>query len=438
MNERTFALDRRSFLITSGVLASTAALAACSSGKTAGSATAASKSITGSGWIDPITDMVFGPIAKGFETKTGIKVIAQAPVPFPDYNTRFRTQLAGGSPPAAMRLNDDFLREMSDKKAVLDLRPYIEKSKLNIPTDYFESLWDYSKMPTGEHTAAIAGTQTRVIFYNKTLFQKEGVPLPPTTWTDKGWKWEDFLSASKALTKGTNQYGALLYKDTAIEETFSRNNGGAGIFSPDGLKFTLADPQGIEAMQWIADLTLKTKVQPTWGAMLPQDADLQLFVAGKLGMLMRSSSTAAYFQKNVKDFEWDIAPMPAKVHQFQNGGVVVFVIPTKAKNPDLAWEFLNYVCGPEGGKQLAAGGLCIPVNREAAKSQAQGGQYPKHFGLFAEAAAFNVNINTSSGAAEAVALYRPQLERVWVGEITAKEALTSVKAQVESALATKG
>ncbi len=427
----TTPLTRRTFLVASGLTAATAALAACSAG--AGTGSGGSTTITGAGWDDGITDLLFGDVRTAWQKKTGDTLKPQASVPFTDYQTRFRTLIAGGSPPDVMRLNDDFLRELTDKKSIRDLSAYIKHSDVDLG-DYYANVYDFATFGT-QRTAQIIGTQPRVIYYNKTMFQKAGVPLPPTDWTDEGWTWDDFLAAAQALTRGPDQYGCVVVKDTGYENTFSVNNGGEGVFSKDGHRFTLADPSGYEAVQWVADLALKHKVAPSWGEIQPDQAEQQLFAAGRLGMLFGASSGASYFQQNVHDFEWDIAPVPGKVRQQQEGSMIVTVIPTKAKNPDLAWDFLNYAAGPEGGAYFAKAGICVPVNKTAAQSLPATGQPPANVKLLAQAADHNSSVNSTTATSQAVAIYRPQLEKVYIGETTAKDALTSVRTQIEALIA---
>lgn len=422
-------INRRRFLQTGALAASAVSLAACAKGT--GSGPAAADTITSAGWDDGINDVMNGRIAEEFKAKSGITLQPQASVAFGDFQTRFRTLLAGGEPPDVMRLNDDFVREVTDKQLTKDLPPYFEKTGLN-RDDYFP-IFDFAKLPGGQR-AMIVGTQVRCIFYNKTMFEEEGVPLPPTTWTGEGWMWEDFLAAAKALTKD-DQWGAVITKDTAYENTFAVNNGGEGIFSADGKKFTLADPAGVEAIQWAADLALVHEVTPTYGDIQADQAEQRLFTAGKLGMVMNSSSNIAYYDQNVSDFEWDLAPMPARVNQVQEGGVVVYVIPDKAKNPDQAWDYLSFAAGPEGGRALAESGLCVPVHRAAADALTAPGEYPKNIKLLIEGADNGRVVNSTTATAAAVAIYRPQLQRVYSGEITAEEALSSVRSQVEAAIA---
>jgi multiple sugar transport system substrate-binding protein len=429
MTTRNPAFTRRNLLLGAGGILGASMLASC-----AGSGGSSNpKVLTGASWADGVNDLVFGTIRDSFEASSGLSVNPQAAVPFSDYQTRFRTLIAGGSPPDLMRLNDDFLREMSDKKTILDVDSYIEADGID-PSDYFENVFDFTALPGGRAGLAL-GTAPRVMFYNKTLFQERGVPLPPTTWSSDGWTWEDFLDTAKALTTD-DTYGAIVVKDTAFENIWSTNNGGDGIFSEDGKKFSLADSEGIEALQWAADLSLVHKVSPSWAEIAPEQAELQLFAAGRSAMLMSAMSIVTYLEANITDFEWDIAPIPANVNQYTEGSMIVMVIPAKAKNPDGAWEFLKYITGPEGGRAFAENRVCVPLSRTAAAAIAPGPSGgPANIQLFAEAAANNRNVFSTTATAAAVAIYRPQLQRALIGEITVDEALTSSRAQVEAALA---
>lgn len=426
-------LTRRTLLATSGLAASAIALGGCAKGddKISAGAAAGSASISTAAWDDSVGDLLKGPIAAAFSKKTGIAVRPQASVPFADYQTRFRTLLAGGQPPDVMRLNDDFMPEISDKKLAADLAPHFTKSALK--EDDFFPIFTWSKLPSGQRGLVVA-SQVRVLFYNKTMFQKAGVTLPPSDWTADGWSWDDFLAAAKALTKGSDQFGAAIVGDTGYEEIWSRNNGGPGTYSEDGKKFTLADPLGVEAVQWVADLSLKHKVQPSWGDLKPDQAAERMFVAGKLGMILNTSSSVAYYNENVTDFEWEIAPIPAKVHQYQQGSIVLYIIPESGKQQDDAWEYLNYAIGEDGGRMVAEAGVAVPVNKKAAESLKSPGKYPKNIDLLVSGSEQSKIVNYTKASSQAVSLYRPQLERVYTGEITAQKALSGIRGQVEAAL----
>ena len=156
---------------------------------------------------------------------SGRKVDVQ-PVPGrgTEYETKVRVMLAGGTVPDIMRTNDDYIRYYSIKDQILDLRPYLDKDKIS-PDDYYKPIWDFSKQPDGKYTGWALGNQPRVIFYNVNMFKDAGVPLPPKEFGAEGWRWDDLLDRAKKLTVPGQRWGALLYDDTGMEQTFVVNNG---------------------------------------------------------------------------------------------------------------------------------------------------------------------------------------------------------------------
>jgi multiple sugar transport system substrate-binding protein len=384
---------------------------------------------------DPITGTQLETALNAFQEQTGIVINVQ-PVPGEDeYTTKMRTLLASGGPPDVMRIDDDLVRGFAATGQLLDLTPYIEES--GVAGEYIEGLFEFPIQQDGTHPAWVIGVQPRVVFYNVDHFNEAGVPLPPTTWTADGWTWDDFLAAAQALTVPDEQrWGALIYRDNAYEQTFSVNNGvPGGIYSPDGLQFTLADPAGAAAVRWVADLTCVHGVQPPWAELLQDDARQQLFAAGRVSMIFGPFALVSYFRNNVTDFTWDVAPVPAKVDQKQEGSLIVFCVPRDAQNPDAAWELLTFLGSPEGARIFAEGEFFIPANPDAAELIQPGEDPPQNVHLFAEAANFQSAVSPSQFQERAEQIYRPQLDLVYTCQAPAADVLAGVREQVEAALA---
>lgn len=383
---------------------------------------------------DPITGTPFETALQAFEEETGITVNVQ-PTPASDYETKFRTLLASGSPPDVMRINDNVVRDYAAANQLLDLTPFIEN-----PEPYIESLFRFPVTPWGTHPAWTIGTNPRAIYYNVDMFEEAGVPLPPSTWTSEGWTWDDFLNAAQQLTnEDEQQWGASIYNDTAWEQTWAVNNGvETGLYSEDGTEFTLASPEGIEAVQWVTDLTCEHGVQPPWSVLQPDEGDAanQLFAAGQIGMIFNTLGFTNYLRQNVTDFNWDVAPVPAKVEQTQEGSLIIFCIPRDASNPEAAWQLAEFLAGPTAGEIFAQAGFFVPVWEEAGAALQAGDQPPANLGLFSEAARHNTVVATDAiGQGLARQIYRPQLDLVFGCEMTAEEMLTAMKPEVEAVLA---
>jgi multiple sugar transport system substrate-binding protein len=383
---------------------------------------------------DPITDTPLEEALNAFTEETGIGIEVQ-PVPGDDqYTAKMRTLLASGAPPDIMRIDDDLVRGFAATGQLLDLTSYIEAS--DVAGDYIEGLFTFPQQEDGTHPAWVIGVQPRVIFYNVDHFEEAGVPRPPTTWTSEGWTWDDFLAAAQAVTIPNERWGAIIFRDNAYEQTFSVNNGvPGGIYSPDGTEFTLADPKGAEAVQWVSDLTCVHNVQPPWGELLQNDARQQLFAAGRASMIFGPFALVSYFRSNVSDFTWDVAPVPARVEQKQEGSLIVFCIPRDAKNPDAAWQLLTFLGGETGARIFAEGEYFIPANSAAASLITPGDEMPENVQIFAEAANHQSAVSPSVYQEQAENIYRPQLELIYTCQGNASEVLNSVRDQVNAALA---
>ena len=373
-----------------------------------------------------------------FQEETGISVKVQ-PTPTQDYTTRMRTLLASGAPPDIMRIDDDLVRGFAEANQLTDLTSFIEGSGID-PDTYPQGMYAFTIQEDGTQPAWVVGVQPRVIFYNKTMFEDIGVPLPPDTWTGEGWTWDDFLETAKQLTDaGAQQWGALIYGDNAYEQTFSVNNGvEGGIYSPDGSEFTLASDKGVEAVQWVTDLACVHEVQPPWSQLQQDQARQQLFASGRLGMLFGAFGLVPYVRENVTEFTWDVAPVPARAEQKQEGSLIVFCIPEDAANKEGAWQLLEFFSSQAGGDIFAENGYFIPIDPASAEKIAPTEQDPGTIKLFAEAAQYQSSTSPSTHQEQAEQIYRPQLDLVYNCEKSAADVLPPLKEQVEQALAGEG
>jgi multiple sugar transport system substrate-binding protein len=397
---------------------------------------------------DDIRNTPIEAVLQAYQQQTG-RAVENVPNPGTgtEYETKVRTMLAGGTAPDIMRVNDDFVRYYAVKDQVRDLNPYLKRDNIKAE-DYYAAIYDFAKQPDGKYAAWSIGNQPRLIFYNVNLFKEAGVPLPPKDWTRQGWTWNDFLETARKLTKGDQQWGALVYDDTGSEQTWAVNNGVAdGIFSKDGKRLTLADPKGAEAIQWLADLTCKHKVQPERGLVdQPGVPNLgnNLFVQGKVAMIFRTQGTISYFRNNVPKagapgaFEWDVAPVPANVDQKVEGSLICYAITKPAKNPDAAWELLKFMGGPEGSKIFAERGAWITTHKASndylKPGAAPPASYPANLALFAKATEFGTVINFTENTENARNIYRQEFAKVWNCQETAQTVLNRVKKDVEEAL----
>ena len=143
--------------------------------------------------------------------------------------------------------------------------------------------------------------------YNKTLFEKLGIPLPDK---EKPYTWEEFIEVCQKLTNETggddSSWGTGLNVNWSLQPFVFSN--GADWINEDATEVTVTDPNFVEALQYFADQTLKYKITPS--AEQAQTLDTyQRWIKGQLGFFAVAPWDIAAFEDLT--FEYDIIPWPA-------------------------------------------------------------------------------------------------------------------------------
>jgi multiple sugar transport system substrate-binding protein len=258
-----------------------------------------------------------------------------------------------------------------------DLMPFIKRDKFNMR--------DWLAVPPELlHEGAQYGMPFQrngnCFFVNKTLFQREGVPLP----TDK-WTWSDMADAAKRLTKPGQQWGLEVSPGQLnnSRDTFGGllwSNGG-DLISKDGRHTTTTTPEALEAGRWIADRLLRD------GSMLKDDDERRanlapshsfVFQSGKVGMCGINVGWVGTLESSIgfSQFEWDVmwtpkAPRTGKALTFIGDQPHAMTTPPRrsAAQTDAAWAFTAFMSGPEVMTLLAEGRTSIPVHRSVAQGE---------------------------------------------------------------------
>lgn len=361
-----------------------------------------------------------------------------------DYDNKLLSLYSAGNPPDVLRLNDDFILGYKTKNLIAPLDTYVKTQGVK-RDEFYAGVYDFP-VYDNKHYSWFLGANPRLIFYNVDLFKKRGVPLPPSEWQQKGWTYEDFLDTARRLTQasppapGPGVYGASLYDDTGNEQTFSINNGSpTGIYSKDGRTFTLADPPGYEAMQWIVDLTHKHRVQPTRQVANDNKGADDMFVNEQLGMWFNNTGTIQRLRRDAS-FIFDVTPVPMKTKRLTESSIQTYALAVGAKNPDNGWRLLHFFTEQEVARIFIDNGYVIPARKTFAKDyvSANKGKHPANMDLIVEALNQQTLPYQTLDTQGARNIYRGNnLNEIWDGVVTAKDGLTRVRPAVEAAIAPK-
>ena len=148
--------------------------------------------------------------------------------------------------------------------------------------------------------------------YNKSLFDKAGVPDPGTLWRQKKWDWDAFTntisSFARAVPADSGQAPFYIRTWEGDYLSFIRTLGGDTL-SKDRSQFILGDGPGLAALGKWAELATRYKAAP------PDKAPPGEFTGGLLGMMSSHPGNITTIQKFIRDngaqWTWDVVPHPA-------------------------------------------------------------------------------------------------------------------------------
>ncbi|MBT2765432.1 sugar ABC transporter substrate-binding protein [Paenibacillus lautus] len=284
-------------------------------------------------------------IAKKFEeSHPGTKVQVEA------YADGFDQKLAAGfgaaNPPDVMYMWDFPTYHQS----LEPLDGYASKDEdLNID-DFYQGLFNYGKIDNQLYGIP-AGFTTRVVYYNKKMFDDAGIAYP-----SDGWTWKEFQENAQKLTdKSKKQYGfgVRAENDTYDLQGFVWSNGGSFI-SEDGttIEGYMNSKETAEAIQMLGDMLKNGSAVLTGGK--GQQSGEDIFKAGKIAMWESGIWPLESFREAGIDV--GTVEMPAFEGKPVKGVLAesALSIAKDSKNKDLAWEFIKFYVSDEAIKMRVA------------------------------------------------------------------------------------
>ncbi|BBH22414.1 sugar ABC transporter substrate-binding protein [Paenibacillus baekrokdamisoli] len=284
-------------------------------------------------------------IAKKFEANhPGTKVQVEA------YADGFDQKLAAGfgatNPPDVMYMWDFPTYHQS----LEPLDSYANGDKDLNKDDFYSGLFHYATIDSKLYGIP-AGFTTRVVYYNKKMFDDAKIPYPKD-----GWSWDDFQAISKKLTdKAKKQYGfgVRAENDTYDLQGFVWSNGGSYI-SDDGKTINgfMNSKETAGAIQMFGDMVKNGSAVLAGGK--GQQSGEDIFKGGKIAMWESGIWPLESFKQagiNVGTVE-----MPAFAGKPVKGVVAesALSIAKDSKQKDLAWEFIKYYVSNEAIKMRVA------------------------------------------------------------------------------------
>lgn len=351
---------RRSVMAIAG--GSGAWLAACGLGGASDSAPAASNvpvnlRFVPAGFHADLDQIV---VDKYQEENKNVK-IAFEPIPTA-YVDKITAMQAGNDLPDVIYVADAHVKPFAANKIAADMEKLATKDKASqaLLKDVYPAMLQLGRVKSipGQYMLPWA-LDVLVMYYNKTMFQAAGVPLPKPTWTV-----DDLLTAAKQLSKPADdpaqgQYGLNLSWTAWSEYVPWMRGYGGDLVSDDGKKQLIDSAGSVEGIEAMANLVTKHKVAPPIGTNFGGNA----FHMGKVAIMFSIRNASVATRKAVgANFDWDVELRPAFPKKRVTGmGTAGTGVSTQTKQPDHAWQLAKYTISPTAQKIYATSYGAVPV-----------------------------------------------------------------------------
>ncbi len=284
-----------------------------------------------------------------------------------EYSTKIMNNLSGGSEMDIFSINGTAsLGLYTSKNQLLDMSDRIKDAGLEIGA-YGPSYQDIINVLTeGKYYALPYRTSQWALFYNKKIFDNEGVDYPTSQMT-----WEEYAQLAKQLTKGegadkqwggyyadwiTAPLGALQSGSTILDD--SLNNVGSWL-------------------EYLDQIYYQDQSHMSYKQMKAESIDwIKQFEVGNVAMLINGEWTINMLKSDIAagstDMEFDMAPLPLPSgvsEPITVGGVSTFIgINPASSKIDAAFKFVQFLTGDEGESIIAESSVLPAYSSEKTKS----------------------------------------------------------------------
>jgi len=279
-----------------------------------------------------------------------------------DYVAKMQTMFLGGEEPDVFFLQSDYYRDFVKRGYLLNLDEYIARDFST--DDLIDSSYMLSTVD-GHFYGIQSCIVAPVLFYNKAIFDKAGMPYPPSD-PAEAWTWEEFVDVAKRLTiksgDRVEQYGVYGLEDYYQTLALIMSNGG-NWFNEDYTASAANTPEVREVLQKIYDLRVVEGASPE--ARLLQNAGMsasQMLQTGRIAMLVTGSW--ALQELSHMDFEVGVGVLPKFKEAVTHAQAHLHVASKNTKHPEEAWKLVKFLSSEEYQLQNVRAGLWLP-NRKS-------------------------------------------------------------------------
>jgi multiple sugar transport system substrate-binding protein len=381
----------------------------------------------------PYKGQVGAQLVQQYEQQGGA-TIAYTDTSYSDFMNKLLTTVAAGTPPDLSYVDDYVPPSYACRGVLAALDDMMAQSKVIRPDVFWPGLVARNTHQ-GKWYGIPHGTDVGLLYYNQDLFQAGGLDAtkPPTTW-------DAAITTAQRLTRksGTTieQVGWSPAEDWGVPWLVPYWQQGGLQTNADETQATLANDQAAAALDLFKKVyDSEASIDEVQAFTKAAGGVRKAFTAGKVALHWDTHATIHSMDVAKVTFKWGASyyPLPPSGQHANYISGWSLVIPKGAKNPNGAFQFLEFLCGT--GPQVA---WALAWNNEpAVVAAAQSSQFlganPLNQLAVAESAGAKYVI-TAPGADKIINVEAGVTAQVVSGKQSAHDALSAANALVQQDL----
>ncbi|OMF36919.1 ABC transporter substrate-binding protein [Paenibacillus sp. FSL H8-0548] len=402
-------------------------------------------------WGAPEEVAAYKVAIQRFEAKyTNIKVDLQHIAA--DYDTKLTTMVAGNDvPDIAMMESGTIAFPLAEQGKFYNLQQFLDNDS-EISVDSLVPNIMYSLEP-GNVIGIAPGPESFGLFYNEDIFKEAGIAPPPSK-VSEAWTWDEFVEVAKKLTidtkgksaneagfdaKNIKQYGINISTWWGVYSNFVYSNGGDFV-SADGKSFALNQPEAVEAIQKMSDLMNVHHVAPSPVQAKNIPSTNVALQTKKVAMAIDGQWASTGLAQS--KFNFNVGVMPVLKEPVTTVVCGMFSIFKSTEHPQEAWELLKALLDPEASIDMITAGTWMPSYKDwytepalLAKWTENLDSRPSGYKDAIVDVILTKSHQTPTGYVKnftkIMDIVNPALDKVWLGQQTAQEAMDSIAAKAQ-------
>ena len=320
-----------------------------------------------------------------------------------------------------------------DRGVVMDINPRVVADKVDLKDFWPSAIKTYTR--EGKLFGLPNSASSHAYYFNADMYRKAGLPLPTETVKDKKpWNWDTIVDQGQKLAGGqgpTRTFGFNAVTSIYVISQFIWQNGG-DLWDEKVTVCKLNEPGAVGAIQWLVDNAQKRKIQPT---STDTKAGGDMFVAGRAaiapaGRFILDSLLKVKFEPGMV-----VAPDGPKANIVRGDDLAASIL-KDAANPDAAWNFAKMWTSDEGQKLVLVSRRSFTARRSFAT-----GEWMKANLLPWENLDFYMQGLDRTGVyiapgqtGEVNSIFDREMDLAYLGEKSVKDATDAMKRDIDVAL----